>query len=173
MGLLYLAYFLLDWFYGVIFEAGWHGQTPGKYAMQLRVVRLDGSPARLPDVLLRNLLRAVDFLPGLFGLGVLVMALDPKLRRLGDLVGGTVVVTEERTRMLREIHVEPPVSDEERQALPAGVSLSAEELATLEAFLRRRDALSSERVEAVSYTHLRAHETRGNLVCRLLLEKKK
>ena len=25
---------------------------------------------------------------------------------------------------------------------------------------------------AVSYTHLRAHETRGNLVCRLLLEKK-
>ena len=24
----------------------------------------------------------------------------------------------------------------------------------------------------VSYTHLRAHETRGNLVCRLLLEKK-
>ena len=28
-------------------------------------------------------------------------------------------------------------------------------------------------VVAVSYTHLRAHETRGNLVCRLLLEKKK
>ena len=25
---------------------------------------------------------------------------------------------------------------------------------------------------AVSYTHLRAHETKGNLVCRLLLEKK-
>ena len=27
--------------------------------------------------------------------------------------------------------------------------------------------------EAVSYTHLRAHETGRNLVCRLLLEKKK
>ena len=26
---------------------------------------------------------------------------------------------------------------------------------------------------SVSYTHLRAHETRSNLVCRLLLEKKK
>ena len=26
---------------------------------------------------------------------------------------------------------------------------------------------------AVSYTHLRAHETKANLVCRLLLEKKK
>ena len=29
------------------------------------------------------------------------------------------------------------------------------------------------RPNPVSYTHLRAHETRGNLVCRLLLEKKK
>ena len=28
-------------------------------------------------------------------------------------------------------------------------------------------------LKAVSYTHLRAHETGRNLVCRLLLEKKK
>ena len=28
-------------------------------------------------------------------------------------------------------------------------------------------------LQAVSYTHLRAHETKANLVCRLLLEKKK
>src|SRR5674476_71509 len=30
-----------------------------------------------------------------------------------------------------------------------------------------------ENMESVSYTHLRAHETGRNLVCRLLLEKKK
>src|SRR5665809_141344 len=29
-----------------------------------------------------------------------------------------------------------------------------------------------QRTDAVSYTHLRAHETKANLVCRLLLEKK-
>src|SRR5450759_4381341 len=29
------------------------------------------------------------------------------------------------------------------------------------------------RIDPVSYTHLRAHETRHDLVCRLLLEKKK
>ena len=34
-------------------------------------------------------------------------------------------------------------------------------------------ALCAGSVYPVSYTHLRAHETRGNLVCRLLLEKKK
>ena len=31
----------------------------------------------------------------------------------------------------------------------------------------------SGRPASVSYTHLRAHETKANLVCRLLLEKKK
>src|SRR5450759_5459708 len=36
---------------------------------------------------------------------------------------------------------------------------------------RRED--QSPRIRPVSYTHLRAHETRHDLVCRLLLEKKK
>src|SRR5450756_1476244 len=34
-------------------------------------------------------------------------------------------------------------------------------------------ASSSQAIRPVSYTHLRAHETRHDLVCRLLLEKKK
>src|SRR5660397_111747 len=33
-------------------------------------------------------------------------------------------------------------------------------------------SMKTYRLEAVSYTHLRAHETKANLVCRLLLEKK-
>src|SRR5660398_315343 len=39
--------------------------------------------------------------------------------------------------------------------------------------LPRRPHLSRGGSEPVSYTHLRAHETKANLVCRLLLEKKK
>src|SRR5450756_2259520 len=35
------------------------------------------------------------------------------------------------------------------------------------------DVMPRKRKVAVSYTHLRAHETRHDLVCRLLLEKKK
>ena len=33
--------------------------------------------------------------------------------------------------------------------------------------------MSDSGINSVSYTHLRAHETKANLVCRLLLEKKK
>ena len=38
--------------------------------------------------------------------------------------------------------------------------------------IKNLDLLSKERVFSVSYTHLRAHETSQDLVCRLLLEKK-
>ena len=36
-----------------------------------------------------------------------------------------------------------------------------------------KDGVKHNRIVTVSYTHLRAHETGRNLVCRLLLEKKK
>src|SRR5450759_2201307 len=39
-------------------------------------------------------------------------------------------------------------------------------------FLRREPAGRLDYIAPVSYTHLRAHETRHDLVCRLLLEKK-
>jgi uncharacterized RDD family membrane protein YckC len=150
MGVFMLLLFALDWLYGVFFEWWWSGQTPGKWLLQVRVVRTDGSPVGLPDVALRNLLRAADFLPMGFALGVGVMLVDPKQRRLGDLVGGTVVVQEDRGRMLDTVRVLPPVTEEERQQLPAAVPLNAEELATLEDFMRRRRTLSPERAEELA-----------------------
>ena len=39
--------------------------------------------------------------------------------------------------------------------------------------LMQKDLAKDWAIIAVSYTHLRAHETKANLVCRLLLEKKK
>ena len=69
----------------------------GKIVLNLRVVRTDGGPARMPDLVLRNLLRAADALPPFllfptFGIGVVTMAFDRRQRRLGDLLAGTVVV---------------------------------------------------------------------------------
>ena len=43
---------------------------------------------------------------------------------------------------------------------------------TMETFKIKKE-MRDELLDPVSYTHLRAHETRSNLVCRLLLEKKK
>ncbi len=155
-GLLLVGLFALQWLYGAVCETLWSGQTPGKMVLGLRVVRDDGAPARLPDFLLRNLLRAVDALPvaflllPTFGLAAVVMAADRRQRRLGDVVAGTVVVSEESARVLGTVEVDPPITEEERQALPPGVVLSNQELQVVEAFLRRRRRLSPARAEELA-----------------------
>ena len=54
--------FLLDWFYFSLFEAYWNGQTPGKRAQGLRVVRTNGTPIDASSAIGRNFLRAADML---------------------------------------------------------------------------------------------------------------
>ena len=81
----WVAYFvLLEWL--------WNGQTVGKRHSGLRVIGPDGEPARFTAVLIRNLLRVVDFLPGLYALGMVSIFISPRSQRLGDLAAGTYVV---------------------------------------------------------------------------------
>ena len=64
---------------------------------------------------------------------------------------------------------------------PEKVSLSTTTTETVPAFLQKRLGELDNEIciiqigtnIPVSYTHLRAHETKANIVCRLLLEKKK
>lgn len=78
--------------YFVVLEWLWNGQTLGKRRSGLRVIGADGEPARFTAVLIRNLVRVIDFLPGYYALGVVVMFLTPRSQRLGDLAAGTYVV---------------------------------------------------------------------------------
>ena len=55
----------------------------------------------------------------------------------------------------------------------AGLFNTGSHLSELGKFYAHAIVASSLEFDAVSYTHLRAHETKANLVCRLLLEKKK
>jgi len=89
-----LLNFAFYWGYYILFELLWNGQTPGKRFVKIRVLRLDGNPAGLVEVLLRNLVRPIDFMPGGYGLGLLVMLLNDKSRRLGDFAAGTLVIRE-------------------------------------------------------------------------------
>ena len=90
---------VLIWAYFILLEWLWNGQTIGKRVYKLRVISEDGSPARFTAVLIRNLLRLVDFLPAFYGVGVLVIVLSPKSQRLGDLAAGTYVVRAPRPRV--------------------------------------------------------------------------
>ncbi len=88
------AFFLLFWGYFSLFEAFWHGQTPGKRVMKLRVIKDSGRGVTLFESLARNLLRIVDYLPGLYLAGVVTMLANKRNKRLGDLAAGTLVIHE-------------------------------------------------------------------------------
>jgi uncharacterized RDD family membrane protein YckC len=81
--------------YFALFEAFWHGQTPGKRIMKLRVIKDSGRQITLFEALARNLLRFfVDYLPSFYLVGVIAMLCNRKNKRLGDMAAGTLVVHE-------------------------------------------------------------------------------
>ena len=79
----------LVWGYFTAFEGLLRGRTPGKRWMGIRVIRDTGHAVTLADAAARNLLLPVDLFAGI---GIFLIAIHPRARRLGDLVAGTVVV---------------------------------------------------------------------------------
>ena len=88
--------FCVIWGYFALFEAYWHGQTPGKRVMKLRAIKDSGRQITLFEALARNLLRVIDYLPGLYLAGVITMLCNKQNKRLGDFAAGTIVVHEQR-----------------------------------------------------------------------------
>src|SRR4051794_35468457 len=131
-GVILVVLFVLEWGYYVAFETLWGGASPGKRAFGLRVVKEGGFPIGFVDSVLRNLLRAADFLPAASVVGLTVRGGDERSRRLGDGVGGTMVIIEDRMRVAAPLRLTPPAARGELEDLPPRPPLSAEELEALE-----------------------------------------
>ena len=86
--------FLVLFGYPVAFETLLRGTTPGKMALGLRVVTVEGAPVSFRHAAIRAALALVDFVLTV-GLGaVLATLLSKRHQRLGDMVAGTVVLRE-------------------------------------------------------------------------------
>jgi uncharacterized RDD family membrane protein YckC len=96
LALTLILVFGLEWFYPVVFELTRWGATPGKRSVGLRVIMDNGLPVTPAASLTRNLLRAADFLPLLYGFAVVSMLLRRDSKRLGDIAAATLVVYQPR-----------------------------------------------------------------------------
>src|SRR5687767_170662 len=143
-GLTLLAAFLLEWFYPVVFEIWFAGATPGKKAMGLRVVNDDGTPVQPAAAVVRNLLRAVDFLPMLYGVGLVAMLANRDFKRLGDIAAGTVVVYLDNNKQTVERRI-----PEAAPVFPP-VPLTLEEQRALLELAERSTSLTQERFEELA-----------------------
>ena len=137
--------------YFTFFEWIWSGQTPGKRWLKLRVIREDGRPITFWEASVRNLLRPLDMFPmGSYSIGLIAVFVSTRDQRIGDMVGGTVVVREREAEAPEFDQVfAAPVSDPamRRSFKPVDFtanlsSLTDSEIQVVETFLRRRWDLS-------------------------------
>lgn len=149
-GVILLVLFMVEWGYYVLCEALMSGRSPGKALLRLRVVSSDGHPLTIASSMLRNLLRAADWLPGAYALGLAVMSRDRRFRRLGDLVAGTMVVVEERHAVEGAVQVHPPPTPQELAWFPDRIPLATSDIDAIELLLRRMPALGMARTNELA-----------------------
>lgn len=139
LALFFLAWFVINWWYPVLFEVLANGATPGKKAFGLRVIHELGTPVTWGPSIVRNLLRQVDFLPAAYAAGLVSMMCNRRFQRLGDLAAGTLVIY---TGAARSGPTELPDGPVEAPPL----AFSPDEQQVLLSFAERSGKLNPERV---------------------------
>jgi uncharacterized RDD family membrane protein YckC len=129
-----ILFFALEWLYPVAFELTRWGATPGKRSLGLRVIMDNG--------LTRNLLRAADFLPLLYGFAVVSMLLRRDSKRLGDLAAATLVVYQPRPAAR--------IPDNEIAPLAPAITLTPRDQAAVIALAARAPRLTAARVDELA-----------------------
>ncbi|MCO6453716.1 MAG: RDD family protein [Pirellulaceae bacterium] len=161
-----IAYFLLDWFYGALFETFMNGQTPGKRVLGIRVLTVDGQPINGLQAVIRNVLRSVDLMPVLslemfgipapmyiiptFMVGLVIMATNRRFQRLGDLVCRTMVVMEERQWLAGVARLDDPRAMRLADYLPADFQITRTLAQALAHYVERRGYYSEARRREVA-----------------------
>ena len=119
-----MAFFAIRSFYFIFFEIRWHGVTPGKKAIGLRVIDRKGGVLEPEGIFARNLMREVElYLPltlffiqadiGLekvylllnflwLGIFVLLPLFNKDRLRAGDMIGGTLVIRSPKVQLLSD-----------------------------------------------------------------------
>lgn len=103
IALIIIINFLIIWGYFALFEFLSGGRTLGKMALGLRAIQENGQSITFLSSGIRNLLRIIDFLPVFFFIGMLLIFLHPRHKRVGDIASGTIVVYDRKRRKDRAI----------------------------------------------------------------------
>jgi uncharacterized RDD family membrane protein YckC len=153
--ILNLTWFVLEWFYGGLFETYWNGQTPGKRLLGLRVLTVDGRPINGLQAVMRNILRAVDLMPLLpltifspeappagviptFMVGLATMTLSARFQRMGDIVCGTMVVVEERSWLFGVSKIDDSRAEQLAEYIPPNFQINRQLGRAVATYVERR-----------------------------------
>lgn len=97
----FLVFGLPVFLYHLLMESLNNGQSLGKAALKIRVVRLDGSSPQFSDYLIRWILRIIDISLTSGAMAIFTFLLNGKGQRLGDISAKTTVISEKDHMGLR------------------------------------------------------------------------
>lgn len=144
-----LVFFAIYVGYFVLFEAIWQGQTPGKKRASIRVIADNGRTVDVTKALLRSLLRPID---DLFFIGVFLIVLTKKEKRIGDIVAGTLVIQEDKSQKKNDLQCNP-----EAELLAIKIAkqanvglLSPENFTVVRSYLQRRSMMNRKKQTEVA-----------------------
>jgi len=161
-----LVYGVITIGYFILFEYLWNGATPGKRWQGIRVISKDGTPITFVDSAVRNILRFVDVLAEVYPIGLVVMFVDSKNRRLGDLAAGTLVILESSAQIPQYRSEEPRDQPEIAPAIKLAVSrMTPDDFRVVSKYLARCEGLDAEyRRELAQEIHFRLFEGTGHFL---------
>jgi hypothetical protein len=138
-----LIFFVIYVGYFVYFETIWKGQTPGKRMAKIRVICDNGRPVGLQQTALRALLRPID---DFIFIGAILIMFTPQEKRLGDLVGGTLVIQEETNIVAAKFPLSERAQPLANQLLETSniVALLPDDFAVIREYLQRRKIMQQD-----------------------------
>jgi uncharacterized RDD family membrane protein YckC len=141
-----IGLFFIIFSYDVVCETFNHGRTPGKAALGIRVIQVDGNPVGFFTSAVRNVLRIVEVI-ALPIIAATSMVVTPRRQRIGDLMANTVVVRDRVQRVGAPHALLPSAYAVDAPFLSWDVSaVSSRDLAVVRRFLeRRRDLIPAAR----------------------------
>ena len=147
-GVFLISMFLINWFYGGVFESLMNGQTPGKWLLGMRVVTETGDPIDGLQAVMRNLLGASDIFLPIVGLSLMTM--NRRYQRLGDLICGTIVVIEERQWLTGVVRLDDPRAIQLAGYLPPNFLVNRSLAKAISTYVERRRFFSLPRRREVA-----------------------
>jgi len=132
MAIIILLIVFPTFFYALLCELWFNGQTFGKQLFHMRVVKTDGSTPGLGAYIMRWMFMLIDGFT-FSGLGLVVMLFNTSNRRIGDLAAGTMVIkTNSYKKMKISLDEFAPFSRNYRPAYPAAENLSLEQVGLID-----------------------------------------
>lgn len=163
---LVLFLFVPFMFYTLIFESLMQGTTPGKRALQIRVMRVDGRDLQFSDYLMRWMFRMVDIYVSFGSLAIFSMVASEKYQRTGDFLANTTVVVLKKSRRFRLSNLRKFETKEDYQATyPQVVALNEQEMLLVKEVMDRYRSFPNAAHELALQT------TTGQLAKRLNIQK--